>query len=81
MDEQLPQEPNVTYPEFKEPTKIKNGDGQLIKFIRIFLLVLIIIGIGLILTQKKWVPVLVDKILKYEDIQTRAMKQIQMVQE
>jgi putative hemolysin len=34
-----------------------------IKFIRIFLLVLIIIGIGLLLTQKLWVPKLVDMIL------------------
>jgi hypothetical protein len=33
------------------------------KTIRIFLLVLIIIGIGLLLTQKIWVPKLVDKII------------------
>jgi hypothetical protein len=33
------------------------------KAIRIFLLVLIIIGIGLLLTQKIWVPKLVNKIL------------------
>lgn len=35
-----------------------------IKFIRIFLLVLIIIGIGLLITQKIWVPKVVDMILK-----------------
>jgi len=34
-----------------------------IKFVRIFLLVLIVIGIGLIATQKSWVPELVNKIL------------------
>lgn len=37
------------------------------KFIRIFLLVLIIIGIGLLATQKFWVPKLVDKIIEYQD--------------
>ncbi len=36
------------------------------KFIRIFLLILIIIGIGLLLTQKKWVPQVVNYILKIE---------------
>lgn len=40
------------------------------KFIRIFLLVLIIIGIGLLLTQKMWVPRLVDAIIGPENIQT-----------
>jgi len=34
--------------------------------IRIFLLVLIIIGIGLLITQKTWVPKIVDYILKSE---------------
>jgi TM2 domain-containing membrane protein YozV len=34
-----------------------------IRFIRIFLLFLIIIGIGLLLTQKVWVPNVVDTIL------------------
>lgn len=38
-----------------------------IKFIRIFLLVLIIIGIGLLVTQKMWVPKVVDMIMKVED--------------
>ena len=38
------------------------------KFIRIFLLVLIIIGIVLLCTQKFWVPKLVDKILSPENI-------------
>lgn len=37
-----------------------------IKFIRIFLLVLIVVGIGLLLTQKVWVPGLVNKILIYQ---------------
>lgn len=40
---------------------------RFIKFIRIFLLVLIIIGIGLILTQKMWVPKVVDMIMKGEN--------------
>ena len=40
------------------------------KFIRIFLLVLIVIGIGLLLTQKMWVPRLVDVIIGQENIQT-----------
>ncbi len=38
----------------------------MIKFIRIFLLVLIIIGVGLLLTQKSWVPKVVDRIMKSE---------------
>ncbi len=38
----------------------------MIKTIRIFLLVLIIIGIGLLLTQKTWVPKLVDFIISHE---------------
>ncbi len=37
------------------------------KFIRIFLLVLIIIGLGLLITQKIWVPKLVDKIILSEN--------------
>lgn len=40
------------------------------KFIRIFLLILIIIGIGLLFTQKMWVPRLVDVIIGQENIQT-----------
>src|SRR3989344_3538032 len=35
--------------------------------IQIFLLILIIIGLGLIFTQKIWVPKLVDKIISYEE--------------
>ena len=38
----------------------------MIKFINIFLLVLIVIGIGLLFTQKLWVPKIVSVILKYE---------------
>jgi hypothetical protein len=37
------------------------------KLIRIFLLVLIIIGIGLLITQKIWVPKVVAEILSYQD--------------
>jgi hypothetical protein len=36
------------------------------KTLRIFLLVLIIIGIGLLATQKVWVPKLVEKIISHE---------------
>ncbi len=36
------------------------------KFIRIFLLLLIVIGVGLLMTQKLWVPNLVDEILHFE---------------
>jgi len=36
------------------------------KFIRIFLLILIIIGIFLLCTQKIWVPKLVNRILSFE---------------
>jgi hypothetical protein len=39
---------------------------KFIKFIRIFLLVLIIIGIGLLATQKMWVPKLVEIIFLVE---------------
>ena len=41
------------------------------KIIRIFLLVLIIIGIGLLITQKIWVPKIVDRILKSENTNTQ----------
>lgn len=37
------------------------------KFIRIFLLVLIIIGLGLLATQKFWVPKLVEFLLAHEE--------------
>ena len=46
--------------------KFKNSEcdaSPFIKFIRIFLLILIIIGIILLLTQDMWVPKLVDYIL------------------
>lgn len=42
----------------------------MIKFIRIFLFVLIIIGLGLIATQKLWVPKLVDRIISKENSPT-----------
>jgi hypothetical protein len=44
------------------------------KFIRIFLLVLIVIGIGLLITQKIWVPKLVDVILKSDFIKYESIK-------
>jgi hypothetical protein len=37
------------------------------KTFRIILLVLIIVGIGLLLTQKIWVPKLVQRIIRFED--------------
>ncbi|MBP6866222.1 MAG: hypothetical protein KBC12_01610 [Candidatus Pacebacteria bacterium] len=40
----------------------------MIKFIRIFLLVLIIIGLGLLATYKMWVPKLVDMIMVREQV-------------
>jgi len=40
--------------------------NKFIKFVRIFLLVLIVIGVVLLLTQKIWVSKLVDKILTYQ---------------
>ena len=48
----------------------------MIKFIRIFLFVLIIIGIGLLITEKTWVPKLVDQIIKSEEAQKVATKDI-----
>lgn len=45
------------------------------KLIRIFLLVLILIGIGLLVTQNLWVPRLIDMILKSET-QTQQNKSI-----
>lgn len=39
---------------------------KLIKTIQIFLLVLILVGLGLLFTQKMWVPKLVDYILSKE---------------
>jgi hypothetical protein len=41
---------------------------KIIKFTRIFLLILIILGIGLLVTQKHWVPKLVDQIMAYEKL-------------
>jgi|GEM_PF-2283065 len=40
----------------------------MIKFIRIFLLVLIIVGLGLLATQKMWVPKLVHMIMVREQV-------------
>lgn len=41
---------------------------DIMRAVRIFLLVLIVIGIGLIVTQNIWVPKLVDRILEFEGI-------------
>ena len=63
------EQPNVTYPFNHELPKSKwSINPKYMKAIRIFLLILIVIGIGLLITQKSWVPILVDKILKYENI-------------
>jgi hypothetical protein len=43
-------------------------DPKMMKFIRIFLLVLIIIGIGLLATQKSWVPKVTEYLLRNETI-------------
>jgi hypothetical protein len=43
--------------------KIEDNSSVFIRTFRIFLLILIIIGIILIFTQKIWVPKLVDYIL------------------
>ncbi|MFA6270057.1 MAG: hypothetical protein WC657_02500 [Candidatus Paceibacterota bacterium] len=51
-----------------------------IKFVRIFLLVLIIIGIGLLSTQKMWVPKIVDFILRKENIQQQNAEAINNIQ-
>ena len=45
------------------------------KILRMFLLVLIVIGIGLLLTQKVWVPKVVDHILKSEQAKASAAVQ------
>lgn len=46
--------------------KIENNSSLFIKVLRFFLLLLIIVGIFLIFTQKMWVPKLVDYILSFE---------------
>lgn len=42
------------------------------KFVQVFLAVLIVIGVGLLATQKFWVPKLVDHILIYEETRLAA---------
>jgi len=46
--------------------KIESNSISYVKFLRIFLLILIIIGIILIFNQKFWVPKLVDYIISFE---------------
>lgn len=50
----------------KEGEKGKCCSGPCIRTVRIVLLVLIIIGLGLLATQKLWVPKLVNSILLQE---------------
>jgi len=45
---------------------LEDNSNLFIRSLRIFLLVLIIIGIALIFTQNFWVPKLVDYILAHE---------------
>lgn len=45
---------------------LEDNSSPFIRGLRIFLLVLIVIGIGLIFTQNLWVPKLVDYILAHE---------------
>jgi hypothetical protein len=42
---------------------MENNSSLFIRVVRIFLLILIIIGIGLIFTRNAWVPKVVDYIL------------------
>ncbi len=37
------------------------------RFIRIFLLILIIVGVWMIFNKEKWVPKVVDYIIDYQD--------------
>ena len=46
--------------------KEKKKYNQPMKFIRIFLLILIILGVWLLATQKTWVPKVVDWIVEQE---------------
>lgn len=48
----------------------------MIKFIQIFLLVLIIFGIGLLFTQKLWVPKVTEAILDFKDKDENTSKKI-----
>lgn len=58
----MPPSPEQQNP-LSPPAGIVPTASKTIKFVRIFLLVLIIIGVGLIATQSLWVPKLVDVIL------------------
>lgn len=46
--------------------RMENNSSKTIRVVRVVLLVLILVGLALLFTQKKWVPPLVDAILKYE---------------
>jgi heat shock protein HslJ len=54
--------------------KIEDGSSLFVRTTRIFLLILIIIGIALLLTQKVWVPKLVDYILSFESEKYEVVK-------
>lgn len=43
--------------------KYEDNSSQTIRLVRIMLLVLIIVGVGLLLTQDSWVPKVVDFLL------------------
>jgi hypothetical protein len=49
----------------KMPAHIEEKPSLALRAVRVTLLILIVIGIALLATQDKWVPVLVDAILGY----------------
>lgn len=61
----------------------KHWDGnayrpsKFLRGVQIFLLVLIIIGLGLLATNKIWVPKLVDKILEHDPSYQETLKLVQ----
>ena len=57
--------------------QIENNSSPLVRVVRLVLLVLIIIGIGLLLTLKMWVPKLVNIILSSEEIPTVVIPEVQ----
>jgi len=65
--QQQPQQPIQTssYP-LEYPSA--HTSYHFIKFVRIFLFILIIIGLGLLFTEKYWLSPLVNKILEYQNV-------------
>jgi len=43
--------------------QLENNESPIIRTVRIVLLVLIVVGIGLLVTQDRWVPVVVSFLL------------------